>query len=96
MGTENYADESCEGGFGEVEAVADEAAEESVDQEEGGDDQVGEVCGRGFEVFGEPGAHAYGWGVVSCGGGGTRDNLVVGREVKWGERSANRFSRSIG
>ncbi len=38
FGAEDDADEGCEWGFGEVEAVADEGAEEGVDQEEGRDD----------------------------------------------------------
>lgn len=40
-----------------MEAVADAAGEEGVEEEEEGEDEVGEV-GRGkFELFAEPGTH---------------------------------------
>lgn len=53
------ADESGERRFGQVKAVADAAAEDGVEEEEEGEDEVGEV-GRGrFELFAEPGTHYF-------------------------------------
>ena len=54
FGSEDYADEGGQRGFGEVEAVADEGREEGVEEEEGGDDEVDEVGGGRFEVFADP------------------------------------------
>lgn len=40
-----------------MEAVADEVGEGGVAEEEEGEDQVGVVSARGFELFAEPGTH---------------------------------------
>lgn len=40
-GAEYDANEGGEGGFGQVEAVADEVREEGVEDQEGGEDEVG-------------------------------------------------------
>ena len=37
-----------------MEGIADEGGEEGIDEEEGGQEEVGEVGGDGLEVFIEP------------------------------------------